>query len=82
MVWKFKFYLFIFENLYQIGLGQQSKIFKSLSFFFLTIYSLGISKTTIKSSRPILLVAVTLHDTHRFLPIKILLFFNLLFIYI
>jgi hypothetical protein len=44
----------------------------------LTDYSLGTSNPTIKFIRQILLIVVTLLETHLFLPIKILLFFNLI----
>jgi hypothetical protein len=61
-------------KIYYKGMGQQSKIIKCLVFFFLTIKSLGTLNSTVKSIGQILLTSVTLFETHRFLPIKILIF--------
>jgi hypothetical protein len=65
-------------NLYQIGMGERSKIIKSLSFFFLTKIGTGYSNCTLKSMPSILLTSVTLFKTHHFLYIKILIFLNLI----
>jgi hypothetical protein len=54
--------------------GSAVQNFKILKFFILTNYSLGMSNPTIKYIRQILLTAVTLLETHCFLPIKILIF--------